>query len=120
MKNLFLFVISVLLYGLCSCSSDGHQNVSDEQKLEETILKARTYSKKLFSFHSLTRGNTESGIIDGIESEQLSQAESVLSTNIEIALENDIFFLLEQNNLNENLGFAMLDYYENMNFIDIV
>lgn len=119
MKNLFLFVISVLLYGLCSCSSDGHQNVSDEQKLEETILKARTYSKKLFSFHSLTRGNTESGIIDGIESEQLSQAESVLSTNIEIALENDIFFLLEQNNLNENLGFAMLDYYENMNFIDI-
>ena len=119
MKKLFLFVFSVLLCGLFSCSSEDHQEFSDEQKLEETIQQARAYSKNLFSFHSSTRGDAKSNITDGIENEQYSQAESILSTNIEIAVGNDIFFLLEQNNLNENLGFAMLDYYENMNFLDI-
>lgn len=120
MKKLFLLVISTLFLGLYSCSSDNKQEFSDEQKLMETIQEARAFSKDLFSFQVLTRGDIEANVIEGIESEQFSQAESILATNIEIAVDNDIFYLLKQNNLNENLGFAISDYYENIDFIDIV
>lgn len=37
-----------------------------------------------------------------------------------MAINNDIFFLFKENGLNENLGLAVLDYYENYEFIEIV
>lgn len=120
MKKIVLFVISVLLYGFYSCSSDDHQEISNDKELIETIQKARAFSEEIFPFQVLTRGDTESNVIEGIESELLSQAESILATNIKIAIDNDIFHLLNENDLNENLGYAMLDYYENVNFINIV
>lgn len=55
-----------------------------------------------------------------IDSKLLEQTETTLRNNIEMAINNDIFFLFKENGLNENLGLAILDYYENYEFIEIV
>lgn len=117
-------------FALYSCSSDECISISEEYAKQEqeainsdkvliaNVQKARDYSKALFSFQTTT-SNMED-MVARIDSKLLEQTETTLRNNIEMAINNDIFFLFKENGLNENLGLAILDYYENYEFIEIV
>lgn len=120
MRNFLFYVFAALLCGLYSCSSDENQQESSnkDKELITAVQKARDYSKNLFAFQTLTRGGSLDAS-NSMNNDFFLQAENILTTHIEMVINNDIFYLLKKNGLNENLGFAILDYYEDMDFIDI-